>query len=132
MVKNAHYNLVVKLLNDRFGIQTRGGCSCAGTHGHVLLNVDKAKSYAILKSIQAGNLLCKPGWVRLSIHPTMTNEDIYCIMDAIENTVRNHTHWMKDYIYNPATNEYVFKNVDLQALPPLRKGIDALFDFYAR
>ncbi|MDO6425165.1 aminotransferase class V-fold PLP-dependent enzyme, partial [Saccharophagus degradans] len=25
-IDNAHYNLIVKLLNDRFGIQTRGGC----------------------------------------------------------------------------------------------------------
>jgi selenocysteine lyase/cysteine desulfurase len=38
---DAHYNLIVKLLNDRYGIQTRGGCSCAGTYGHFLLNVDE-------------------------------------------------------------------------------------------
>lgn len=41
---NIHYNLIVKLLNDRFGIQVRGGCSCAGTYGHFLLNVSPDQS----------------------------------------------------------------------------------------
>ena len=43
-VEDLHYNLVVKLLNDRFGIQVRGGCSCAGTYGHYLLHVDPQRS----------------------------------------------------------------------------------------
>ena len=46
-VDDVHFNLIVKLLNDRFGIQTRGGCSCAGTYGHFLLNVDQQTSKAI-------------------------------------------------------------------------------------
>ena len=50
-VEGVHFNLVVKLLNDRYGIQTRGGCSCAGTHGHFLLNVDQQTSYAIKNQI---------------------------------------------------------------------------------
>ena len=61
IVKGAHHNLIVKMLNDRFGIQTRGGCSCAGTYGHILLHVDKPSSYEILHSIRSGDLLCKPG-----------------------------------------------------------------------
>src|SRR5690606_36662758 len=43
-IKGLHYNLGVKLLNDRFGIQTRGGCSCAGTYGHYLLEIDPTRS----------------------------------------------------------------------------------------
>jgi selenocysteine lyase/cysteine desulfurase len=111
IVKGAHYNLIVKILNDRFGIQTRGGCSCAGTYGHMLLHVDEARSYEILKSIQSGDLLCKPGWIRLSVHPTMTNSEIYFIMDAIESTVCHFQEWMKDYTYNPGSNEYSFKGM---------------------
>jgi selenocysteine lyase/cysteine desulfurase len=49
-----HFNLVVKLLNDRFGIQTRGGCSCAGTYGHFLLNVDQETSNKIQDQILHG------------------------------------------------------------------------------
>ena len=35
-----HHNFVVALLNDLFGIQARGGCSCAGPYGHRLLGID--------------------------------------------------------------------------------------------
>ncbi len=89
IVHGAHYNLVTKILNDRFGIQTRGGCSCAGTYGHWLLDVSETKSYEILNGIRSGNLSCKPGWIRLSVHPTMTNAEIDFIMDAIELTLSN-------------------------------------------
>ncbi|HEX4849585.1 MAG TPA: aminotransferase class V-fold PLP-dependent enzyme, partial [Puia sp.] len=110
LVKGAHYNLVVKLLNDRFGIQTRGGCSCAGTYGHTLLNIDRTHSLELRKSILAGDLSCKPGWVRLSIHPTMMDEEIRYILDALEEIVTNVREWEKDYIYDPHLNEFVFKN----------------------
>ena len=109
IVKGAHYNLIVKLLNDRFGIQTRGGCSCAGTYGHLLMQVDKTKSYAIRQSIHSGDLSCKPGWVRLSIHPTMTNAEIGFIMNAIEAVATSFGEWEKDYSYDPGSNEYSFK-----------------------
>jgi selenocysteine lyase/cysteine desulfurase len=112
IVKGAHYNLIVKMLNDRFGIQTRGGCSCAGTYGHILLHVDEARSYEILHSIRSGDLLCKPGWIRLSIHPTMSNAEIDFIMDAIELTASHFQEWMKDYTYNAECNEYSFKGIE--------------------
>ena len=50
-VPNLHYNLIVRLLNDKFGVQSRGGCSCAGTYGHILLNVDKDMSGSITNKI---------------------------------------------------------------------------------
>ncbi len=109
LVAGAHYNLVVRLLNDRFGIQLRGGCSCAGTYGHMLLQVDKPRSYAILDAIRSGDLSGKPGWVRLSIHPTMTNAEIEFIMDAIETTVYNIQEWEKDYYYDRRSNEFYTK-----------------------
>jgi selenocysteine lyase/cysteine desulfurase len=112
ILHGAHYNLIVKILNDRFGIQTRGGCSCAGTYGHTLLNVDETKSYQILNGIRSGNLMCKPGWIRLSIHPTMANEEIDFIMDAIELTASNFREWMKDYTYNATNNEYSFNGIE--------------------
>lgn len=109
IVKDAHYNLIVKMLNDRFGIQTRGGCSCAGTYGHMLLHVDEIKSYEILKSILSGDMLSKPGWVRLSVHPTMTNAEVDFMMDAIELTALHFEEWGMDYSYDCESNEYVFK-----------------------
>jgi selenocysteine lyase/cysteine desulfurase len=109
VVDGAHYNLVVRLLNDRFGIQTRGGCSCAGPYGHLLLNVDRERSHAIKASIAAGDLSGKPGWVRLSVHPTMTNAEIAFILDAIAATAANFRTWAADYQYDAGSNEYRFR-----------------------
>lgn len=111
IVTGVHYNLIVRLLNDRFGIQLRGGCSCAGTYGHILLQVDKDWSHAIRQSIRSGDLSHKPGWVRLSIHPTMTNQEILYILDAIEAVVFHVKQWERDYTYDPASNEYHFRGI---------------------
>lgn len=109
VIQGVHYNLAVKILNDRFGIQTRGGCSCAGTYGHKLLNVNKATSHQILQSLLKGDLQQKPGWIRLSLHPTMTDEEILFITAAIGEIVEHVAEWGEDYTYTPATNEYSFK-----------------------
>ena len=113
-IEGAHHLLIVKMLNDRFGIQTRGGCSCAGTYGHVLLQVNKEKSYHILHQIRSGNLLQKPGWVRLSIHPTMSGAEINFIMDSIEKTAGHFQEWTKDYCYVTESNEFVFNGHETQ------------------
>ncbi|HMQ45526.1 MAG TPA: aminotransferase class V-fold PLP-dependent enzyme, partial [Mariniflexile sp.] len=106
-IENAHYNLIVKLLNDRFGVQTRGGCSCAGTYGHYLLNVDEPTSKSIEKKILEGCLIERPGWIRMSFHPTMTNAEIEFICDAIEAVAKNFKTWETDYHYHALKNEYV-------------------------
>jgi len=105
-VDNVHHNLFTKLLNDRFGIQVRGGCSCAGTYGHFLLNVDFNMSKEIIDKIDAGDLSMKPGWVRLSLHPVMTNDELFYILNAIKQTVENAEKWKADYCYNNHTNEF--------------------------
>lgn len=102
-----HYNLMVRLLNDHFGIQVRGGCSCAGTYGHFLLHVDRALSRQISERIDRGDLSLKPGWVRLSLHPTMTDAELDYILDAVAQCVSNADQWGRDYRYNPHTNEFV-------------------------
>lgn len=106
-IENVHYNLIVRLLNDRFGIQTRGGCSCAGTYGHYLLNVDVSLSKAIEKKILGGFLADRPGWIRMSIHPTMTNKEIQYICDAIELVAQNADHWQSAYHYDNKKNDFV-------------------------
>jgi selenocysteine lyase/cysteine desulfurase len=112
IVNGAPYSLIAKILNDRFGIQTRGGCSCAGAYGHILLHIDKARSCEILNSIHSGDMSFKPGWIRLSLHPTMTNREIDFIMDAIELTAAHFQEWVNDYIYNPKSGEYSFRGWD--------------------
>lgn len=109
-IDGVHYNLIVKLLNDRFGVQTRGGCSCAGTYGHFLLNVDESTSKTIEKKILDGCLIERPGWVRMSIHPTMTNDEAVFVCDAIEQVATNYKDWEKDYKYNAIKNEFIHSN----------------------
>lgn len=105
-IKGLHFNLAVRLLNDRFGIQSRGGCSCAGTYGHYLLNIDQETSDTITQSIDRGQLLDKPGWVRLSIHPTMRLEEIDRLAFGLRELAANWREWSKDYTYVPGLNEF--------------------------
>ena len=109
-VDNVHFNLIVKLLNDRFGIQTRGGCSCAGTYGHFLLNVDQQTSKAIEKQIIEGCSVEKPGWVRLSIHPTIRDTEVDFICDALKAVCENVEDWKNDYEYDAINNDYKHKS----------------------
>lgn len=108
-ISDLHFNLGVKLLNDYFGIQVRGGCACAGTYGHYLLEIDKQKSTEILQKIKEGNLFARPGWIRLSIHPTMTNEDLNLILDGIEYVAKHHETMAKDYEYISHKNIFIHK-----------------------
>lgn len=107
-IDQLHYNLGVKLLNDRFGIQTRGGCSCAGTYGHYLLHVDYETSHELTNEISIGDLVRKPGWIRMSIHPTTTNDEIAFVCKSIKALAKHHQEWGQDYRYDPVTNEFIF------------------------
>jgi selenocysteine lyase/cysteine desulfurase len=109
-IDDLHFNLGVQLLNDKFGIQVRGGCSCAGTYGHILLNVDTVKSNNITNTIDQGDLSLKPGWIRMSIHPTMSDQDVDFIVNAIEELAENHHSWSRDYSYNKSKNTFLYKN----------------------
>lgn len=97
-IEKLNYDLVVRLLNDRFGIQARGGCSCAGTYGHYLLNIEKPESEKIMKDSIDGCSIDKPGWVRVSFHPTMSNAEVNQICDAIVETAEKGAIWAEDYL----------------------------------
>ncbi|QRM90663.1 aminotransferase class V-fold PLP-dependent enzyme [Lacinutrix sp. WUR7] len=126
-IEDLHFNLAVKLLNDRFGIQTRGGCSCAGTYGHYLLHVDYETSHELTDEIMLGNLFRKPGWIRLSIHPTLTCKEIKYICDSVKALAENHEAWSKDYIYNKDNNEFEHKKFSNKIKD--KQLINSWFDF---
>jgi selenocysteine lyase/cysteine desulfurase len=123
-IDNLHFNLGVKLLNDKFGIQTRGGCSCAGTYGHYLLNVNQETSNNLVSQISSGDLTQKPGWIRMSIHPTTTNAEIKFVCDSIIELSKNHQDWVKDYAYDKCTNEFVH----YEAKPLEKEMVDGWFN----
>ncbi len=109
-IDGMHYNEVVKLLNDKFGIQTRGGCSCAGTYGHYLLNVSPDISHRITDKINHCDLTEKPGWIRLSLHPCMPDTEIKYIVKSIRELTENYSEWIKDYNHNKRTATLSYHN----------------------
>lgn len=124
-IDGLHYLMGVKILNDKFGIQTRGGCSCAGTYGHFLLNVDPEKSHKITDEISHGNCASKPGWIRLSIHPTLRNAEINYIVGAIRQLCTHFPRWQKEYTVDWSTNTIHSKDASDEAV--IRERISSLF-----
>ena len=84
-----HHNFVVALLNDLFGIQSRGGCSCAGPYGHRLLGIDIERSHEFEREIAHGCEGIKPGWVRVNFN--------YFISDAVADYVVDAVHLVADH-----------------------------------
>lgn len=78
-----HHGFVVALLNDLFGIQVRGGCSCAGPYGHSLLHLTPEQSRALEQVVSEGESLLKPGWVRLNFNYFLDQETVDYLIEAI-------------------------------------------------
>ncbi|MGL5888765.1 MAG: aminotransferase class V-fold PLP-dependent enzyme [Bacteroidia bacterium] len=96
-IDGLNFNHGVKLLNDKFGIQVRGGCACAATYGHYLFGVSREQSDSIMDMVSNGDLSQKPGWIRLSLHPTMTNSEAEYIAESIRQLAANHAQWLQEY-----------------------------------
>ncbi len=79
-----HPRFVVRLLNDLFGIQSRGGCACAGPYGHRLLNIGDAVSHSYRDAILEGFEGIKPGWTRLNFNSFISDDEFEFLLAAIE------------------------------------------------
>ena len=109
-IEGIHYNLIVQILNDKYGIQTRGGCACAGTYGHFLLEVTQEQSQEITDKINHGDLSEKPGWVRWSLHPVMTGEEVDLMIEALKDIAQNAARYEKHYLYDNHKNIFWHQN----------------------
>lgn len=98
-----HHNFVVALLNDLFGIQARGGCSCAGPYGHRLLGIDLVKSRAFEREIVRGCEGIKPGWVRVNFNYFISEEVFSYLLDAVDLIAREGWKLLPDYTFCPDT-----------------------------
>jgi len=74
--------------------------------------VDQETSHQLIDEITLGDLMKKPGWIRMSIHPTTTNREIEFVCSSIKALAKNHPDWAKDYIYDKNTNEFIHKNAN--------------------
>lgn len=105
-MEGLHYKLAARLLNDRFGIQARGGCSCAGTYGHYLFGIGPEVSSLLYQQVLSGDTSGKPGWVRISLHPTMNEKDVDTIAGALEALAGHGLEWSQDYVWDPAAGDF--------------------------
>jgi selenocysteine lyase/cysteine desulfurase len=98
-----HHAYVVALLNDLFGIQARGGCSCAGPYGHRLLAIGEAESEAIAAEVGRGRSGAKPGWTRISLPYYLADEVVDYIVAAVAFVARHGHRLLTDYVFHPGT-----------------------------
>lgn len=108
--KMLHHGLVVAMLNDLFGIQARGGCSCAGPYGHDLLAIDQTVSARYRDLVSDGLEVMKPGWVRLGFPPVMNGDEIDYVLAALDLLAARGRDLMRLYQADPATGHWRLKS----------------------
>ncbi len=113
-----HHNYVVAVLNDLFGIQTRGGCSCAGPYGHRLLDIDLERSHLFEQQIATGCEGIKPGWVRVNFNYFIEHEVLDYLIEAIRLVARDGWKLLGDYHFDATTG--LWRHKDGPVEPPLR------------
>ena len=113
-----HHNFVVALLNDLFGIQSRGGCSCAGPYGHRLLGIDIERSHEFEREISGGCEGIKPGWVRVNFNYFLSDAVADYIVDAVLLVARDGWRLLPDYRFDTASGLWTHRDGVVE--PPLR------------
>ncbi|MGD9794875.1 MAG: aminotransferase class V-fold PLP-dependent enzyme [Acidimicrobiia bacterium] len=105
-----HHNFVVAVLNDLFGIQSRGGCSCAGPYGHRLLGIDLERSHDFEHEIAQGCEGIKPGWTRVSFNYFISEAVFQYIVDAVDLVATHGWKLLTDYSFDPTTGLWRHRN----------------------
>ncbi|MGH2468159.1 MAG: aminotransferase class V-fold PLP-dependent enzyme [Candidatus Limnocylindrales bacterium] len=101
-----HHNFVVALLNDLFGLQARGGCSCAGPYGHRLLGIDLERSHAFERQIARGCEGIKPGWVRVNFNYFISQAVFDFILEAVALTAAEGWRLLPQYRFDAAAGTW--------------------------
>ena len=113
-----HHNFVVALLNDLFGIQSRGGCSCAGPYGHRLLGIDIERSHSFEREIARGCEGIKPGWVRVNFNYFISEAVFEYLLEAVHLVADQGWKLLGDYRFDPASGLWRHRRGPVE--PPLR------------
>ena len=104
-----HHNFVVAVLNDLFGIQARGGCSCAGPYGHRLLGIDLERSHEFEREITRGCEGIKPGWVRVNFNYFITDTVFRYVLDAVHLVAAEGWKLLPHYAFEPHTGTWLHR-----------------------
>ncbi|MBN2279807.1 MAG: aminotransferase class V-fold PLP-dependent enzyme [Candidatus Marinimicrobia bacterium] len=120
-----HPKFVTTLLNDLFGIQSRAGCLCAGPYGHLLLNVDEELSDKYKRCVaNQGFEGVKPGWVRINIHYTISENEFEYIVNAILFIIKNGAKFLHKYVFDLSSGNWCHR--DYKDDPKLQMNIDEI------
>lgn len=114
-----HHNFVVAVLSDLFGIQARGGCSCAGPYGHRLLGIDLARSRRLQDLILRGYEGIKPGWTRVSFAYFTSEEEFEYVLEAVDLVARQAWKLLPEYRFDPHTGLWHHRSGSPDRLPTL-------------
>ncbi|MCB9358146.1 MAG: aminotransferase class V-fold PLP-dependent enzyme [Calditrichaeota bacterium] len=104
--KELHHNLAAALFNDLFGIQVRGGCMCAGPYGHLLLHIEQSHSAEIRDRLDSGHIGEKPGWVRISFSPTVSEDEFQALLEAVDHISKHGKRYESQYKLVDDTGEW--------------------------
>lgn len=115
--RHLHHNYVVALLNDLFGIQSRGGCSCAGPYGHRLLGIDLETSHEFAREVARGCEGIKPGWVRVNFNYFISEAAFNYILEAVHMIAEHGWKLLPLYRFDPASG--LWKHRDQPAEPQM-------------
>lgn len=115
--RHLHHNYVVALLNDLFGIQSRGGCSCAGPYGHRLLGIDLETSHEFAREVARGCEGIKPGWVRVNFNYFISEAAFNYILEAVHMIAEHGWKLLPQYRFDPASG--LWKHRDQPAEPQM-------------
>ena len=117
-----HFGFVVALLNDLFGIQSRGGCSCAGPYGHYLLNIDAATSRNFIEEITEGNTILKPGWTRVNFNYFIEEETFEYIVSAVELIAEHGWKLLPYYQFDEEKNSWNYQGRQMELCTKLTEA----------
>ncbi|HLU48363.1 MAG TPA: aminotransferase class V-fold PLP-dependent enzyme, partial [Planctomycetota bacterium] len=115
-----HHDYVVAVLNDLFGIQARGGCSCAGPYGHRLLGIDLATSRQFEREIVRGCEGIKPGWVRVNFNYFLSETVFEYILEAVRLVAEKGWMLLPQYAFDERTGDWHHRRG--RGVPAMRLG----------
>lgn len=121
--RELHYGFVVALLNDLFGIQARGGCSCAGPYGHSLLNLNEQQSQALDRQVADGHSSLRPGWVRLNFNYFIDEQECDYLLSALELVAEHGLRMLPAYRLDAKSG--IWSHRDHSATLPVRLDLQA-------
>ena len=121
-----HHNFVVALLNDLFGIQTRGGCACAGPYAQDLLGIDDqlAQRYENIlmeddrldrthlrrKEEYSSYEILRPGFTRLNFPFFASDSEVDFVIEAVAAVAQSGWAMLPFYLMNVETGEWHHHN----------------------